>query len=72
MGMYDSINCEYPLPMPEDPKGYTGAFGFQTKDFDCALDIYIINKEGQLLVERRETEWVEGNPSGKTFWEKAG
>ena len=67
MGMYDSIDCQYPLPMPDDPKGYTGSFGFQTQDFECALDIYIIDKDGQLFLEQRETEWVEGDPNGKNF-----
>ncbi len=42
MGMYDSIECKCFLPMPDEPKGYTGSHGFQTKDFDCSLDIYII------------------------------
>jgi hypothetical protein len=72
MGMYDSIECEYPLPMPEDPKGYTGSYGFQTKDFENSLDIYIIDKHGQLSIERRDTEWVQGNPNGKSFLEKSG
>jgi hypothetical protein len=72
MGMYNSVDCQYPLPMPDDPKGYTGSYGFQTKNFECALDIYIIDKDGQLLLERRETEWIEGNPKGKNFLEKAG
>jgi hypothetical protein len=72
MGMYDSIDCQYPLPMPDDPKGYTGSFGFQTKDLECALDIYIIDKDGQLSLERRETEWVGGDPNGKSFLEKSG
>ena len=58
--------------MPDEPKGYTGSHGFQTKDLDCGLDIYIIDKDGQLLLEQRETEWVEGNPSGKNFLEKSG
>ncbi len=70
--MYDSIECEYPLPMPDDPKGYTGSYGFQTKDFENSLDIYIIDKDGQLFIERRETEWVGGDPNGKTFLEKSG
>ena len=70
--MYDSVDCQYSLPMPEDPKGYTGSHGFQTKDFDCALDIYIIDENGQLFIERRETEWVEGDPNGKSFLDKAG
>ena len=72
MGMYDNIECKCFLPMPDEPKGYTGSHGFQTKDLDCALDIYIIDKDGQLLLEQRETEWVEGNPSGKNFLEKSG
>jgi hypothetical protein len=58
--------------MPDEPKGYTGSHGFQTKDLDCALDIYIIDKDGQLFLEQRETEWVEGNPNGKNFLEKSG
>jgi hypothetical protein len=70
--MYDSVDCQYSLPMPEDPKGYTGSHGFQTKDFDCALDIYIIDENGQLFIERRETEWVEGDPNAKGFLDKVG
>jgi hypothetical protein len=72
MGMYDSIDCKYELPMPDDPKGYTGSHGFQTKDFECALDVYIIDKDGQLFIERRETEWVEGNPKAQSLLEKFG
>ncbi len=72
MGMYDSIDCQYPLPMPEDPKGYTGSYGFQTKDLENSLDIYIIDKDGQLSIERRDTEWVQGDPNGKSFLEKSG
>ena len=70
--MYNSVDCEYPLPMPEDPKGYTGSDGFQTKDFECALDVYIIDKDGQLLLERRDTEWIEGDPNSKSFLDKMG
>ena len=70
--MYNSVDCHYPLPMPEDPKGYTGSHGFQTKDFECALDVYIIDKDGQLLIERRDSEWIEGDPNGKSFLDKMG
>jgi hypothetical protein len=58
--------------MPDDPKGYTGSFGFQTKDFDCALQIYIIDKDGQLSIERREVEWIEGDEKAKNFLDKVG
>lgn len=70
--MYDSIECQYKLPMPDDPKGYTGSHGFQTKDFECVLDVYIIDKDGQLFIERRETEWVEGDPKAKSLLQKFG
>ena len=70
--MYNSVDCHYPLPMPEDPKGYTGSHGFQTKDFECALDVYVIDKDGQLLIERRDSEWIEGDPNGKSFLDKMG
>ena len=70
--MYDSIDCKYPLPMPDDPKGYTGSFGFQTKDLESGLDIYIIDKDGQLFIEQRESEWIDGDPNGKNFLEKSG
>ena len=72
MGLYNSVDCQCPLPMPEDPKGYTGSHGFQTKDFECALDVYIIDKDGQLLIERRDTEWIEGDPNGEGFLSKMG
>lgn len=72
MGMYDSIDCQYPLPMPDVPKGYTGSFGFQTKDLENSLDIYIIDKDGQLSIECRDTEWVQGDPNGKSFLDKSG
>ena len=70
--MYNSVDCHCPLPMPEDPKGYTGSHSFQTKDFECALDVYIIDKDGQLLIERRDTEWIEGDPNGEGFLSKIG
>lgn len=70
--MYDSIVCKYPLPMPEDPKGYTGSREFQSKDLDCALSCYEIREDGSIWEEERETEYVPGNDKGKSFWDKIG
>jgi hypothetical protein len=72
MGMYDTIICEYPLPMPNDPKGYSGSKDFQTKDLDSALDLYEIDKNGQLFLQRSEGEWVEGDKNATTFSGKMG
>ena len=71
MGMYDDIICKYPLPLPEDTKGYISN-GFQTKDLDCGLDCYEIREDGTLWLREYFREYTEGNPSGKTFFEKFG
>ena len=71
MGMYDDIICKYPHPLPEDTKGYISN-GFQTKDLDCGLDCYEIREDGTLWLRECEREYTEGNPNGKTFFEKFG
>ena len=47
--------------MPDDPKGYTGSYDFQTKDLDLILGLYVIDKNGQLSIQRKDGEWVQGN-----------
>ena len=69
--MYDNIVCKYPLPLPEDTKGYI-LESFQTKDLDCGLDCYEIRDDGTLWLRECEREYIEGNPNGKTFSEKFG
>ena len=69
MGMYDDIVCKYPLPYPEDTKGYT-VQGFQTKDLDCALDIYEIREDGTLWLRECEREYTDGDNNGKTFFDR--
>lgn len=44
MSLVDTIHCEYPLPEPADQ-----ALTFQTKDFECLLDTYLITAEGRLI-----------------------
>jgi hypothetical protein len=62
MGLYDSIYTNYRLPNIEVTEnltlifnsGNTRHFGyeteFQTKDFDCILDRYLISSHGRLLL----------------------
>lgn len=69
--MYDDIVCKYPLPFPEDTKGYIPN-GFQTKDLDCGLDQYEIREDGTLWLRECEREHIAGDPNGKTFFEKFG
>ena len=70
--MFDTVVCKYKLPMPEDPKGYSGSDDFQTKDFECLLDNYEIREDGTIWHENVVYDWVPGNPEGKTLWEKVG
>jgi len=46
MGMFDTVRCEYE-GMSEVDRHRT----YQTKDFDSALDLYMIDKEGVLWRE---------------------
>jgi hypothetical protein len=71
MGMYDDIVCKYPLPLPEDTKGFH-PYGFQTKDLENALDCYEIREDGTLWLRECEREYTDGNPKGKTWSEKVG
>jgi hypothetical protein len=71
MGMFDDIVCKYPLPLPEDTKGYI-VESFQTKDLDCGLDSYEIREDGTLWLRECEREHIDGDPNGKTFSEKFG
>ncbi len=69
--MYDDIVCKYHLPLPEDTKGFNSC-GFQTKDFDNALDCYEIREDGTLWLRECEREYTDGDPNGKTFLERFG
>ena len=71
MGMFDEIVCKYPLPLPEDTKGFR-PYGFQTKDLDNTLDRYEIREDGTLWLRECEREYTDGNPNGKTWSEKIG
>lgn len=65
MGMFDIIHTNYRLPNVEVNQdltlvfnaGNTRHFGyqteFQTKDFDCILDNYLITSHGRLLLTNK-------------------
>lgn len=60
MGMYDLLNCKYPLP-----QGYNDMQNreFQTKSLESLLDHYTITEDGGLFVTQSEREWVEDSSS---------
>lgn len=68
MGMFDDIKCEYPLPQPEEPKGFTGEIYFQTKDLECCLDKYQIREDGTLWIQTVEYEYPENVDNEDLSW----
>jgi hypothetical protein len=54
MGMFDYLDINYDLPLPDNAtsdhvvfiKNAIAADNFQTKDLDCMLDVYYIDKDG--------------------------
>jgi len=72
MGLYDTIICDYPLPLPEfteeeledlhgnkDKDGWKewNEIEWQTKDMNGMLDIYSIEDDSQIYL--RSTQWSE-------------
>jgi hypothetical protein len=62
MGMFDSIQCNYPLPLPLEvvdifPDVYDQEF--QTKDLENLLDLYYLNEDGILYWRKRKYEWKD-------------
>lgn len=62
MGMFDSIECNYPLPLPLEvidilPDPYNQEF--QTKDLENLLDLYYLNEDGVLYWRKRKYEWKD-------------
>ena len=48
MGMFDYLQCDYPLP-GNPPEGVQTATDFQTKNLACLLLHYTITSEGRLV-----------------------
>lgn len=61
MGMFDSINCLYKLPLTKElralPINWQGV-SWQTKDLDNAMSEYTITEKGRLYETIIDGEWV--------------
>jgi hypothetical protein len=75
MGMFDSIRCEYALPLNEELKQLDikwNEIEFQTKCLDSVMDQYILTKEGKLLkikIEREYIHYTEEERKDKKPWD---
>lgn len=54
MGMFDYVQCDYPLPDGQIAEGPV----FQTKDFNCFMDIVRITREGRVILQATHYEDV--------------
>lgn len=61
MGMFDTITCEYPLPVAEHQD-----LEFQTKDLENLLDHYAITHEGRLI--RKPRRGLARGPARDVPW----
>lgn len=75
MGMFDDVAVSDPLPTnPEmDELGLNKRdWSLQTKDFDRALDLYVV-QEGKLFVRKYAIEeWIEGKKDSRDPMERMG
>ena len=58
MSLFDTIQCDYPLPDPEFQQEE-----FQTKDLDCLLNRYRISADGRLWRLPRGIAFLGDDPS---------
>jgi hypothetical protein len=64
MGMFDTVVCEYTLPISSVPEGIVPdkkweTQEFQTKNLDNGLKTFFITSDGELYEEKHDKEWVE-------------
>ena len=63
MGMFDNIQCNYPLPVSEEMLELENfdiyEVELQTKSLECLLELYNITEEGELIRKKVSYEWVD-------------
>jgi len=63
MGMFDNIECNYPLPLSKELIELDGfdiyEVELQTKSLDNLMELYVITEEGELFRKKNQYEWVD-------------
>lgn len=63
MGMFDNIDCKYPLPISkelleiEDFNIYE--VEFQTKSLENLMELYVITEDGELIRKKSNYKWID-------------
>lgn len=72
MGLFDNIKCEYNVPKPEPLMELVlidlSKTTYQTQDFECLLDDYVLDKEGKLF--KIEYDIVDRSDSKAEGWKR--
>jgi hypothetical protein len=75
MGMFDTIHVSDQLPFNDEMKELgldARKYSLQTKDFENCMVEYVL-QDGMLYIKKYEkTEWVDGDPKGKSFLDRLG
>lgn len=76
MGLYNTIQLQYKLPLPDNLGELTVAeiqsSSFQTKSLDSSMSFYKVDESGQLFHEKFEGEWREGDKKAKSAMGRIG
>lgn len=63
MGMFDNIECNYPLPVSKElleiEEFDISEVEFQTKSLENLLELYIITEEGELFRRKAQYDWKD-------------
>lgn len=63
MGMFDNIECNYPLPISKElldvEELNVYEVEFQTKSLENLMELYVITEDGELLRRKNRYEWVD-------------
>ena len=75
MGMFDTVSWADPLPFSEEMVTHglnKNNWSFQTKDFDCSMDNYVVQGNQLFIIKYRDEKWIEGDPKAKNLSDRFG
>ena len=75
MGMFDTVSWADPLPFSKEMVAHglnKNNWSFQTKDFDCSMDNYVVQGNQLFVIKYRDEKWIEGDPKAKNWSDRFG
>jgi hypothetical protein len=75
MGMFDTIQVSDQLPFNGEMKELgldERKYSLQTKDLENCMAEYVLQNDVLYIKKYEKTEWVEGDPKGKSLFDRLG